>query len=117
MDVVFIFLDNRMNPLLSTRTSKHGERTTTVTTCYKQLLFCARMISITAGYFDASLGQGEGQGAEKWQRLSFSLLRVVFETAEACKVSLGRAEANFFISCDYFSCVRKTFCAQGRHTA
>ena len=42
---------------------------------------------------------------------------MVFETAEACKVSVQRDDPNFLISGDNFSCVRKTFCAQGRHTA
>ena len=98
-------------------TAQHGGSIAQRHHAMEQLIVCDRHNSITAAYFDAPFAQGESQGAEKWQRLSFSLLRVVFETAEACKVSLGRAEANFFISCDYFSCVRKPFCAQGRHTA
>ena len=102
---------------LSAVTAQHGRSIAQRQHAMEQLILCDRHNSITAAYFDAPFAQGESQGAEKWQRLSFSLLRVVFETAEACKVSLGRAEANFFISCDYFSCVRKTFCAQGRHTA
>ena len=83
----------------------------------EQLIVCRRNNSITAAYFDAPFAQGESQGTEKWHRLSFFLLRVVFETAEACKVSVPRDDPNFFIAGDYFSRVRKTFCAQGRHTA
>ena len=102
---------------LSAVTARHGGNIAHRRHAIEQLIVCARNNSITAAYFDAPFAQGESQGTEKWHRLSFFLLRVVFETAEACKVSLGRAEANFFISCDYFSCVRKPFCAQGGHTA
>ena len=96
---------------LSAVTAQHGGSIAQRQHAMEQLIVCDRHNSITAAYFDAPFAQGESQGAEKWQRLSFSLLRVVFETAEACKVSLWRAEANFFISSDYFSCVWKTFCA------
>ena len=77
-------------------TAQHDGRLAQRLHATEQLIVCDRHNSITAAYFDAPFAQGESQGAEKWQRLSFSLLRVVFETAEACKVSLGRAEANFF---------------------
>ena len=102
---------------LSAVTAQHGGRIAHRRHAIEQLIVCRRNNSITAAYFDASFAQGESQGTEKWHRLSFFLLSVVFETAEACKVSVQRDDPNFFISGDYFSCVRKTFCAQGRHTA
>ena len=45
------------------------------------------MFENTATYFDELLMQEGGQGAEKWQRLSFFGLLVDFETAEGCKFS------------------------------
>ena len=102
---------------MSTRTSKHGERTTTVTTCYKQLIICAQMISITAAYFDAPLVQGEGQGAEKWQRQSFFQLTVNLTAAEACKVLLQREDCHISIIGEFVTCTWMKCCKQGRHTA
>ena len=102
---------------LSAVAARHGGNIAHRRHAIEQLIVCARNKSITAAYFDAPFAQGESQGTEKWHRLSFFLLRVVFETAEACKVSVPRDDPNFFIAGDYFSCVRKTFCAQGRHTA
>ena len=66
-------------------------------TCYKQLFICVRMISITAGFFDTPSAQGESQGAEKWQRLSFFQLIVNFTAAEACKVVLLREDCHISI--------------------
>ena len=102
---------------LSPVTARHGGSIAQRRHATEQLIVCRRNNSITATYFDAPFAQGESQGIEKWHRLSFFLLREVFETAEACKVSVRRDDSNFFVSGDYFSCVRKTFCAQGRHTA
>ena len=96
---------------LSAVTAQHGGSIAQRQHAMEQLIVCDRHNSITAAYFDAPFAQGERQGAEKWHRPSFFLLRVVFETAEECKVSAQRDFANFFIFGDYFSCVRKTFCA------
>ena len=98
-------------------TAQHGGRTTQRRHAAQQHIVCSQVNSIMAAYFDAPFSQGESQGAEKWQRLSLFLLRAVFETAEACIVSVQREDPNFFTYGDYFSCVRKTVCAQGRHTA
>ena len=102
---------------LSAVTAEHGGNTVQRQHAIEQLVVCRRNNSITAKYFDAPFAQGESQGAEKWHRLLLSLLRVVYETAEACQVSVQRDDSYFFISGDYFSCVRKTVCAEGRHTA
>ena len=68
------------------------------------------MISITAGYFDASLGQGEGQGAEKWQRLSFFQLTVNVTAAEACKVELLREDCHISIIGEFVTCTWMKTC-------
>ena len=79
-------------------------------TCYKQLFICVRMISITAGYFDASLGQGEGQGAEKWQRLPIFQLTVNVTAAEACKVELLREDCHISIIGEFVTCTLMKCC-------
>ena len=98
-------------------TAQHGGRTAQRRHVTEQHIVCRRVNSITATYFDAPFAQGEIQGTEKWQRLSLFLLRAVFETAEACIVSVQREDPNFFTYGDYFSCIRKTFCAKGRQAA
>ena len=96
-------------------TAEHGGSTIQRRQAIEQLIVCRQVNSITAAYFDAPFAQGESQGAEKWQRPPVFLLREVFKTAKACKMSVRRDDFNLFISGDYFSCVQKTFCAQRRH--
>ena len=99
------------------RETKSIKRSLNCNELYKTYNHCARMFENTATYFGELLMQEGSQGAEKWQRLSFFCLLVVFGTAEACKVSFQRGDCNILVSGEFFSGVQKKCCAQGRRTA
>ena len=77
-------------------TAEHGGSIGHRRHAIEQLIVCAQNNSITSANLDAPFAQEESQGAENWHRLSFFSLRVVYETAEACKVSMQRVDPNFF---------------------
>ena len=99
------------------RETKSTKKVVKTVISYKAYNHCARMFENTATYFGELLMQEGGQGAEKWQRLSFFCLLVVFGTADACKVSFQREDCNILIIGEFFSGAQKKCCPQGRRTA